>query len=144
MRFEIKDKTGLTIWVNFDRDEILKQIAAYETLDIDRYPQATKQSSFKPSRVVNPENYLDEITRFERTVIQINARELTDRFNLLLSRKNNKTLIKNRIHGSWTCCPAVYLSPSYKLWQELEVYLKTTGEHTAEILFRAKPVESKF
>lgn len=144
MRFEIKDKTGLTIWVNFDRDEILKQIAAYETLDIDRYPQATKQPSFKPSRVVNPENYLDEITRFERTVVQINARELTDRFNLLLSRKNNKTLIKNRIHGSWTCCPAVYLAPSYKLWQELEVYLKTTGEHTAEILFRAKPVESKF
>ena len=143
MRFEIKDNNGLTIWVTFDKEKILRHIAAYQTLELARYPQLTKRASFDPSYVADPSVYADTVKEFAHTVDQISAADLKAMFNLMISRKVNKKLAKNRVHGSWSCCPAVYTSPKYRFWQGLEVYVKTTSDHTAELLFRAKTVDRR-
>ena len=143
MRFEIKDNNGLTIWVTFDKEKILRHIAAYQTLELARYPQLTKRASFDPSCVADPSVYTDTVKEFAHEVDQISAADLKAMFNLMISRKVNKKLAKHRIHGSWNCCPAVYTSPKYRFWQGLEVYVKTTSDNTAELLFRAKTVDRR-
>ena len=100
MRFEIKDNNGLTIWVTFDKEKILRQIAAYQTLELARYPQLTKRVSFDPSYVADPSGYADTVKEFAHKVDQISAADLRDMFNLMIRRKVNKKLAKNRVHGS--------------------------------------------